>query len=41
MVEDEKTVYIIGDRTISLTWNDQACMIIWLNLDSSGIIHSL
>ncbi|KAA6388862.1 MAG: hypothetical protein EZS28_015611 [Streblomastix strix] len=41
MIEDEGTVYLYGDRTSALTWNDQTCMIIWTNLECSGMIHSL
>ncbi|KAA6378797.1 MAG: hypothetical protein EZS28_025677, partial [Streblomastix strix] len=41
MIEDEGTVYIYGDRTASLQWNDQALMMTWTNLETTGMIHSM
>lgn len=34
-------MYLYGDRLAALTWNDQALMMIWANLDCAGTIHSL
>ncbi|KAA6334863.1 MAG: hypothetical protein EZS28_053020, partial [Streblomastix strix] len=33
MIEDGSVVYVYGDRTSMLTWSEQACIIIWADLE--------
>ncbi|KAA6385546.1 MAG: hypothetical protein EZS28_018927, partial [Streblomastix strix] len=41
LIEDEGIVYIYGDRVSAMTWSDRACKILWTDLESMGVIHSL